>query len=814
MNDMMKKIAPYALSILGFIVVCALCFGPQFTGKKLVQHDQIQYQGMSKDIADHQKAYGEDPQWEGNMFSGMPSYLIEFDYSGRYIKQGGEFLYFMGRPAAQIFVAMLAFYIMLLMFGMNAWIAFVPALAYGLSTYFFIIIGAGHVTKMNALAYAPLLIGGIYYTLRRNMYTGSALTALFGALLIGANHPQISYYFLFIICGLWINEGLKAYKNKALTHFAKATGMLALAGALAVGANFSNLWYVNSHTKETTRGGSELSSPVQDKDSRKGLALDYATAWSYGKAETFNLFIPGVMGGSSEGGFAPDGKVADALSKYKARNMATQLPAYWGDQPMTSGPVYLGAVVIFLFVLGLFLLNGWCKWWVAIVTAIAVMLSWGHNMMWFTELFYNYFPLYDKFRVVSMILVVAEWTVPFLGAMVLWKVWDRRYDTPRVLKAVKYALYVTGGVAFFFIFLGLMGPGLVDFSAPVDTQLPEDVAQALREERAGMMAADAFRSLLFVLLTASVVWMFCKQKLGKAAFVALMAALVLLDLAPVNARYLGWKKFVEPSAARIKPTPADLEIMKDKSLGYRVANLGTSPFNDAVTSYFHRSVGGYHGAKLQRYQDIIDRHLSQMNMGVYNMLNTKYFIVPDRNTGALQVQENPEAYGPAWFVEGVERVDGPDQEIEAIGVVDTRRAAVVDKSFDVKTEVEHPGLDTAARITLTNYRVNHLTYEYDSPAEGVAVFSEIYYPKGWTAYVDGEEAPYFRADYILRAMELPAGHHTVEFKFKAPGFKALTAVTTTCSVLILTMAAGALIYIIVAARRKNETTEKDGDRQQ
>lgn len=795
----LKRWMPILVALVVFVVINLFYFAPQFDGKVLAQHDILQYKGSVEDIMQHRAKYGEDPQWEGNMFSGMPAYLINVQYEGTIIKTLARVFYFLGQPASLIFIAMAMFFFMLLCMRFNPWIGIVPALAYGFSTYFFIIIGAGHITKMLALAFAPMLFGGVYYAFRRNMWIGAALTGVFATIEIGVNHPQITYYFLFILIAFWVNELALSIRRKILPRFAKTTGLLALAAVLAVGSNAGMLYYIDSHSSETMRGGSELTSA--DGKKQDGLGLQYATAWSYGKAETFNMLIPNLYGGTSQGGFSQDGEVARVLKNYRAD--VSQVPAYWGPQPMTSGPVYLGAVALLLAVLGMFVLRGRSKWWVFVVTLLAVLLSWGSNFMGFTELFFNHFPMYNKFRTVSMILVIAEWSVPFLMAVVLQRLWCGELDRQRLMKGLRSAVLTVGGIALLFL---VFGGALMSFSGQGEDQLPQEVASAMRSERASMMRADAFRSLLFVLLAAGVVWAFAAEKIKKTAFVLLLGVLVTADMVPVNLRYLNGDTFVLPNRAEIRPTEADRQILADSTgePGYRVLNLSVSTFNDASTSYFHRSVGGYHGAKLHRYQDLIDRHLSKMNMNVYNMLNTRYVIVPDQQTGRLSVQHNPEANGAAWFVDSVAFVETPDLEIDALTTTDTKRVAVVDERFADALQGVVPAADSTASIRMTEYRVNLQRYEYTAPAEGVAVFSEIYYPHGWTAYVDGEEAPYFRADYVLRAMALPAGNHTVEFRFRAPHYAALTAVTRACSLLLL---AGLVAAVSVAAVRKRKQTE-------
>ncbi|MDD3108264.1 MAG: YfhO family protein [Alistipes sp.] len=789
-----------AAALALFIALTMIYFAPQFSGEVLVQHDVQQYKGMSQDILNHRATYGEDPQWEGNMFSGMPAYLINVQYKGTVIKTLSKAFDFLGQPASMIFIAMAAFFFMLLCMGFNPWLGIIPALAYGFSTYFFIIIGAGHITKMMALAFAPMLFGGVYYTYRRNLWLGGALTGVFAAIELGVNHPQITYYFLFILGAFWINELCRAVRQHILPRFAAATGVLLLAGVLAVGSNAGMLYYIHSHSAETMRGGSELS--ATDGTKPQGLDLQYATAWSYGKAETLNTLIPNLYGGSSQGGFSEDGEVASVLRKYQAN--PSQLPAYWGPQPMTSGPVYLGAVALLLAVLGLFTLPGRSKWWIFCVTLLTVMLSWGSNFMGLTELFFHHFPMYNKFRTVSMILVVAEWSVPMLMALTLSQLWNREMDRARLFRALKYSVGIVGGIALLF---WIAGSALLSFPGAQEEGLPQDIVTAMHSERASMMRADAFRSLLFILLTAGVVWLFAAERIKKALFIVLLGVLVCADMIPVNLRYLNQTAFVPASRAQIRPSEADQQILADSlgEPGFRVMNLAVSPFNDASTSYFHRSIGGYHGAKLHRYQDLIDRHLSKMEMPIYNMLNTRYFIVPDQQSGTLQVQRNDQTNGAAWFVNDLQWVNTPQEEIDALSTLDTRHAAVVDRRFESETTGIAPAADSSATIRMTEYRVNLQRYHYTAPQAGIAVFSEIYYPHGWSAYIDGKEAPYFRADYVLRAMALPAGEHTVEFRFRAPYYDTLTAITRGCSLLLLAALAVALVASF-RNRRTNPTT--------
>jgi hypothetical protein len=792
LRNLFVKALPYVVAVVVFWGISALYFLPQYENKTLQMSDVQMYEGMKKEISEHRATYHEDPQWTGSMFGGMPAYLITVQYPAMILRNGAQWaMNAVGEPAALMFLAMLGFWVMLLLCGINPWVGIIPAIAYGLSTYNILIIDAGHITKMRAIGYAPMMLGAVFYTFRKNVWVGGALTALFSALAVGASHHQITYYFVLVLVAFWINELVGAIKEKTLSRFGKATLVILAAAVLAVGANFTHLWYTLEHTPETTRGGSELVD--ESSIDAGGLDLEYATAWSYGVGESLNMFIPDFRGGSSSHGFSADGAVATALREngYHPSN-ASYLPTYWGAQPFTGGPTYIGAVMVFLFVLGMFVLSGRRKWWIVAISALGLLLAWGRNAMWFTELAFTILPGYNKFRTLSMALTILQWSVPFGTALVMSDLWKKSIDKARLNRGLGWSLGITGGVALFF---ALFGGWIYDFGAASDAQFANIPAlvDAMAEERAAMFAASCWRSLVFVVLTAGVVWLFANRGNAKRwMFVAAVGVLTLADLLPVDLKYLSHDRFQLPSRVKITPTDANKQILEDTELGFRVFNTA-NPFNDALTSYFHRSVGGYHGAKLGRYQDVIDRYLSKMDEGVLNMLNTKYFIITDRETGTQQVVRNYEANGPAWFVENVFLVDGAFEEIDAIGTIDNKTEAVVDKRFADQVPT-HADFDPTATIRLTDYRSNYLRYEIRSAAAQVAVFSEIYYNKGWTAYIDGEEAPYFRADYILRAMDVPAGDHVVEWKFRAPRFAAVEGVTLASSIVILLWLAFAIIY--------------------
>ncbi|MFI3317096.1 MAG: YfhO family protein [Rikenellaceae bacterium] len=780
-----SKGLPFMVAVVVYALLSYGYFSPQLGGDVLYQHDVRQYDGMTQDILECRELTGQDPQWTGSMFSGMPAYLINVAYPAQIIKSNfNKVVNAFGAPAAFIFFAMLSMWLMLVMMGFNGWVAIVGGLMYGLSTYFFLIIEAGHITKMWALVYAPVMFGGVYMALRGRWLWGAALAALFASLQIGASHPQITYYFGLAIFAFWLSELYVAYRESRLADFAKRTGVLAAAAILAVSSNLSPLWYTYEHTPETMRGGSEL---AVEQTSAKGLDMEYATAWSYGTVESLNMLVPNFVGGSSFDTFSPSGAVTKALAPYDLSHVASQLPLYWGPQSFTGGPTYIGAVIIFLALLALLLARGREKWWVVAISVVMILLAWGRHFMWFSELMFNILPGYNKFRTVSMTLVVVEWTLPLLAVIAISKLWLSELRRDEKIKALKIAAGAIGGLLLLFIIGGrfIFGFGEDDaFRMFAGGGFPEYIARlvadAMASERFDVMRADALRSLLFVAASAAVVWLLVEGRIKRLVMVALIGLLVILDLVPVNRRYLNDDDFVSAREAKIYPTQIDKEIMSDTDPGYRVLNLTVSPFNDATTSYFHRSIGGYHGAKLARYQDLIDVYLSSsLSPEVLNMLNTRYIISSDKD-GAPALMVNDQAYGPAWFVGEIQSVETPRAEIDALGVTDLSQTAVVDVSFGVA-----PNSLSAGQIQLSEYQSNYLRYDYSAEQNGVAVFSEIYYPKGWSAYIDGEPAPYFRANYILRAMELPAGEHTVEWRFKAPRWRLIEGITLISSLLIL-----------------------------
>jgi hypothetical protein len=729
------------------------------------------------------------------MFGGMPTYLIGTKYAGNLLVKVDRAFQFAKRPAGFIFFTLVGFYILLLVLGVNPWLSILGAFAYALSAYFFIVIAAGHNAKMHAISYVAPMIAGIFLTFRGKYIGGFALFALFLGLNLNAGHVQITYYAGFVILALGLAFLIDAIKQKTYKNFSISVAVLTLAALLAVGANFSRLYFTWESGKYSIRGATELS--TREADRTTGLDKEYATAWSYGKLETLNLLIPNFMGGSSAADFGTNSNtyqflIDNRVPQSQAKAIVKQLPAYWGPQPMTSGPVYIGAIVVFLFVLGLFLIRGTLKWTLLGVTILTIMLAWGKNFMPLTDFFLHYFPGYNKFRTVSMILYVAEFTMPLIGILALKEIFQGDITKERFMKAFKWAIGITAGICLFFL---LFGGAFFYFEADIDARYiasgyPAEMFDAIRLDRQEMLRNDSFRSLVFILLGAAVLLGFYLKKLKPAYSIAILGVLIIADMWTVNRRYLNNENFVPISKVE-KPFAesfADKQILNDKDLSFRVYNLSVSSFNDASTSFFHKSIGGYHGAKLRRYQEIIDYHIAKGNLSVLNMLNTRYFIEPTEQGPAASF--NPNALGNAWFVETVQVVDNADEEIAALNNFDPKSTAIVDKRFANELDNNFSPANSSDTIYLKEYRANRLVYNYRLESPRLAVFSEIYYPKGWVATVNNEEIEHIRVNYILRGALLPEGENQVVFEFKPKMYKMGYGIDLAASVLILLVTLG------------------------
>ena len=781
-----KIIKRNIIAILIFFGLSIVYFSPILEGKKIYQSDKVNFIGMSKEIKDHRSDYDEEPLWTNSMFGGMPAYQISVVYSANLVKHIDKiFQGFLPRPAGLVFLYLLGFYILLMSLKIDYRLALVGAIAFAFSSYFFIILEAGHNTKAHAIGYMSPLLASVLMTMRGKWFTGGILTALFTSLILNANHLQITYYLIMLFLVLGTVKLIEAIKENQFKYYLKSVLVLLLSGVLGASTNITRVLTTYEYGEESMRGKSDLTNDLDNKTS--GLDKDYATAWSYGKAESFTLLIPNFYGGSSQGELGTDSETYNAIKQSpQSRKIIKQLPLYWGEQPFTSGPVYAGAIVCFLFVMGLFMLKGYMRWWVIITTILMLALGWGKNFMPLTEFFLEYFPGYNKFRAVSTTLVIVEFLLPLFGFIALNKLlFDNNNDES--YKSIKWSLIITGGLCLIFALLPSI---FFDFTGSSDEQLknmgwPID---ALQSDRRSLMISDAWRSFIFVTLSALLLYLYLKNTLKKQYVILIIGLLIIGDMWTVNKRYLdnddfkSKRKVAEP----FSPSVADQQILADKDPNFRVFNSAVNTFNDASTSYYHKSIGGYHGAKLKRYQELIDAHISKGNMSVLNMLNTKYFIVSNQNQKIAQ--RNTGALGNAWFVKEVQFVTSADEELAALSNINTQNKAVINTRYsDMISQFD---MDSLASIILTDYKANHLTYTANCSQEQLAIFSEIFYDKGWNAYLNGNLVPHFRANYLLRAMMIPSGSHKIEFKFEPSSFDTGENISFASSAILLILLLG------------------------
>ncbi|MDR1554252.1 MAG: YfhO family protein [Prevotellaceae bacterium] len=807
MKTKLKQFVPHITAIVIFLIVSIGYFTPAvFEGKTLFQHDIRTGAGMANDLGEHLKQNnGERSLWSSKMFSGMPTYQVTPSYKVAPVLKElrRAFEGWLPAPACYLFACMLGLFILLLALRINPWLAIVGAIAYAFSSYFLIIIEAGHIWKVLVLELIPPTLAGIIWTYRGKFLIGGMVTALFLSLQLVSNHVQMTYYFLmfvgvFLICRL-IND----IRKNQIRKFIKASAVLLVAGLISVGINSTNFILSAKHSEQTIRGKSELTDNLGNKTS--GLDRDYVTQWSYGIGETFTLLIPNTKGGASEpigytmrnGEWQRDNnKNKSALNKVTTPNIRNYIAgqgSYWGNQPSTSGPVYVGAFILFLFIFGLFIVKGYLKWALLAGTIFSILLAWGHNFMWFTNLFLDYLPMYNKFRAVSSILVVAELTIPVFAILSLCKIIENQRIIIEKKDKFLISLGLTAGLTFLFILLPKLFFGFSsqqDFDALESQNLSNtmilSIVNDLENVRISIFRSDAWRTIIIILIGSGLLWLYATKKIKKSLLIAAIAALTLFDLANVDKRYLNNSDFLPKSATKTawEATDIDKQILSDSDPNYRVINLSVSTFNDASTSYYHKSIGGYHGAKLRRYQDIIEKYLNTVNINVLSMLNAKYIIFPDRNNkGKLLYQKNEDALGNAWFVDSLHIVENADEEIAAIGEVNLKNTAVVDKRFENQLENFVFQKNTARTIEMTDYKINDIKYKTNSDKEQIAIFSEMYYNDGltyWEAFIDGQPVQHFRANYVLRALRVPAGEHEIEFVFKPNAYEKLENISMIC----------------------------------
>lgn len=788
-----KKCLPDVLAVLLFAVLAFAYFFPaDMEGRILFRHDSSAGRGLGQEQIEYRKRTGEMTRWTNSGFCGMPTYQIAPSYDSSNIIKAAEKAYHLWLPENvwYVFAYLLGFYILLRAFDFKQHLAALGSIIWAFSSYFFIIIAAGHIWKVMALAYLPPMIGGIVLAYRGKYLWGLLVTAIFCALEINANHVQMTYYYMFIILFMVIAYAVEAARSKDYMHFAKATAVCLLAALIGVSINISNLYHTWEYSKESMRGKSELTKANAANQTDSGLERDYITQWSYGVDETWTLLVPNTKGGAS----VPMSRSETAM-KHADPNYSfvyQQIGQYWGEQPGTSGPVYVGAFVLMLFVLGLFIVKGPLKWALFAATVLSILLSWGHNFMPFTDFFIDYMPMYSKFRTVASILVIAEFTIPMLAMLALKRIVDEPEILTKKIKYVYASFALTGGMALLFAIMpSVFFPEYISSSEMKALgQFPQEQLQPLlanlTEMRKAVFTADCWRSFAIIVAGTLLLLLYKAKKLKAGYMITAILVLCLADMWQVNKRYLNDGMFVERSVRDIpaEPNATEARIMEDKSLYYRVLNLASNTFNENETSYFLKSVGGYHPAKLRRYQEMVERYIAPEMQAVFgavadaggdmskvngdsiypvlNMVNAKYFILP-LQSGQTAPVLNPYAYGNAWFVDRVDYVADANKEIDAVGKTDLRHVAVADAKFK-EAIGESAAQDSTSTVTLTSYDANKLTYDVSSAKGGVIVFSDIYYP-GWTATVDGTEVPVGRANYMLRAINVKPGAHKVELSF-------------------------------------------------
>ena len=813
-----KKCLPDVLAVLLFAILAFAYFFPaDIEGRILYRHDASAGRGAGQEGIEYREKTGERSRWTNALFGGMPTYQMAPSYGSTEVLTKAVNAYHLWLPENvwYVFAYLLGFYILLRAFDFRQHLAALGSIIWAFSTYFLIIIAAGHIWKVWALAYLPPMIAGIVLAYRGKYLWGLLLTAIFTAFEINANHVQMTYYYLFIILLMGIAWLVEAIKEKQMARFLKATGVVALGAAIGVCINLSNLYHTWEYSQESMRGKSELVKQNASNQTNSGLERDYITQWSYGIGETWTLLVPNTKGGASMSLSQSEKAMEHAQSDFMP--IYQQLGQYWGEQPGTSGPVYVGAFVLMLFILGLLIVKGPMKWALLAATILSILLSWGKNFMGFTDFFLDYVPMYAKFRTVASILVIAEFTIPLLAMLALKELMDKPELLKPRMKYVGISFLLTGGIALLFAVMPSMFFDSFISSSELRAiqSLPAEYIQPLvanlTEMRKAVFTADAMRSFYIILVGTGVLLAVVFGKLKKEYAVGIILVLCLADLWTVNKRYLNDDMFV-PEAEREAPqakTQTDELILRDQSLDYRVLNLASNTFNENETSYYHKSIGGYHAAKLRRYQEMIEQYISpemqalfgavskaggdmtQVNgdsiYPVLNMLNTKYFIFPLEGGQTVPIQ-NPYVYGNAWLVDKLSYVSNANEEMDAVGKIDLRHEAVADAKFKEQLG-EAVVQDTASTVQITGYEPNRLNYEVNSGKGGVLVFSEIYYP-GWTATVDGEPVELGRVNYILRAMNIKPGKHQVELAFFPKTVKTTETIAYVAYVLLLLLMIG------------------------
>lgn len=796
MNPILKKILPHAVAVLAFATIAAIYFYPQLEGKVIRQGDLIQYYGMSAEVNKFASQNNETSLWTNSMFGGMPTFQINSISEGNQLSTLDRFLRLrFGAPAGMFIAGMIGFYILLVSLGASPWLAMIGGIGFAFSTNNFVLYEAGHVTKLNTIFYLPYVAAGMILVYQKRYLWGAALFSLGTGAALLANHPQMLYYFVITTLIFVVAKLVHDIRNQQLMDFVKSNAILVLCSAMALASAANNVFVTFEYSQDTMRGKPVLE-PVANTDGGNassssssetdGLAWDYAMQWSNNTLDLVASFIPGVVGGGSNETVDQGSALnRDPNWRQVVQMQGNSAPLYWGALPFTSGPIYFGAGLVFLFILGLFLIEGPVKWWLGLGTLLTLLLSLGKNLEWFNELFFYYFPLYNKFRTPNSVLSVTALLVSLLAFMTLSGIFQRKFQSAAITRSLYIAGGISAAVCLFFI---VIGPSAFDFSGASDGRYAQAGLNLnpLIEARKELMRGDALRSLAIVLLIGGIIWAWVNQKLSYALSLAGIGAIVVFDMWTVGQRYLGADKFVSPqigNAVTTQPNAADQQIMQDPDIHYRVLDQTESPFQSARASNFHKSVGGYHAAKLQRYQDLIDYQIGKGNQRVLDMLNTKYFIVNDGSGPAARI--NPGALGNAWFVQNINFVNSNRDELNLLSNINPAEDVVIHKEFNDYIGNLTP--EPNGEIRLLEYKPNRLTYAVKTGSEQLAVFSEIWYgpKKGWQAYLDGEPVDHIRANYVLRAMKVPAGDHTIEFVFAPKTYQIGTLLTRIFSNVIL-----------------------------
>ncbi|QKZ15076.1 YfhO family protein [Spirosoma sp. KUDC1026] len=823
---------PHLIAVLGLLLLAIAYFSPVMQGKTLSMADVQQSTASAREIRDIAQQTGEKPLWTDAVFSGMPGYMIDFNYPNIWVyKATMAVINVLPNTANVVFVLMLSTYLLLVVLGCNPWLSAMGAIAYGFGTFGIVSLEAGHISKIYAMAYGSGILAGVILCLRGRYWLGAALTGYFFCMELGANHIQITYY-LFMAIGLYVLiEGIALVRAGQTRRLAMGLTVLVLAGVLAAGSFGKRLLIMNQYTKETIRGTSELTEKTTNPDgksagnvAKSGLDKDYAFSYSYGKAETLTLLVPNAFGGSSGGGLSTDSEFYKTLTEKgvdpaSAKQFAELgAPTYWGDQPMVGGPAYAGAVLLFLFVLSMFVIRTPIRWWLLSAAVLMIALAQGKNLAIVNYTLFDYLPYFNKFRAMTMALCLAQLFLGIGAALGIQTIVNQKLTFAQIKQPLLISFALTGGLALVLI---LLGGSLFSFQTPTDLdslsryfgEAAKDFQTALIRDRQALLRSDAIRSFIFIVLAAGAVWAFVTNKIKAGIFYPVLLALLVVDLFGVDKRFLNNADFVSKTqvAEVFQPTPADEQILQDKSLGYRVFDQTVDFMNSNRTSYFHRSIGGYHAAKLRRYQELVTYAFQPNTLNILNMLNAKYVIQggqpdpanPQQQSGPVALP-NPEVMGAAWFVGNVRQVNNADEEIAAMKTLSTRDSAVVDKRFATELGNLPAVMDhTGSTIQLTSYRPDKLVYQANATRDGLAVFSEIYYRgnEDWQATIDGKPAPHLRANYVLRAMRIPAGKHTIEFTFSPP----LNTLGNTIDLIFNVLLIALIAFVIFRATRNRQT---------